>query len=144
MRQINSEGLALIRKFEGTELRAYKCSAGIWTVGIGHTGPEVKRDLVITEQQAEGFLRADLAKFEAGVERALDGAPTTDNQFSAFVCLAFNIGLGAFKASTALRRHKAGDYAGAAEAITWFKKAGGRVLQGLIRRRAAERALYLA
>jgi lysozyme len=138
---INEAGIELIKQFEGLELRAYRCAAGVWSIGYGHT-QGVTPGMVITEAEADLYLRMDIAEFEAGVEEALEGAPTTDGQFSAFVSLAFNIGLSAFRKSTTLARHKAGDHAGAAEALTWFKKAGGRVLQGLIRRRAAEKALY--
>jgi lysozyme len=141
MRQINAAGLALLKEFEGLRLKAYKCPAGVWTIGYGTTA-DVKEGQVITEAQAEGFLKADLAKFEAGVEKLIGDA--TDNQFSACVSLAYNIGLSAFAGSTVLKRHKLGNYLGASRAFGMWIRGGGRILPGLVRRREAEAKLYLA
>ena len=143
MRKINAAGLALIKSFEGLELKSYKCPAGVWTVGYGSTGRHVTPGMTITEAQAESLLKKDLRRFELGVERAIGDAPTSDNEFSAFVSLAFNIGVAAFQRSTVLKRHLAGNKAGAADAFMLWVKAGGRTLKGLIRRREAERKLYL-
>ena len=143
MRQINQAGLDLIKSFEGLRLKAYRCPAGIWTVGYGHTGPDVRPNTHITQQEAEALLKGDLDKFEAGVEKAV-GPNTTDNQFAALVSLAYNIGLGAFLRSTVLRQHRAGNHKLAAAAFLMWVKGGGRTLPGLVRRRAAERALYLS
>jgi lysozyme len=139
-RQINAEGLALIKEFEGLELKAYLCPAKVWTIGYGSTGAHVKPGMVITEAEAEQLLRKDLARFERAVARACPIA--TGNQFSAMVSLAFNIGEAAFEKSTLARLHKAGDYRGAAEQFPRWNKAGGKVLAGLSRRRAREQALY--
>lgn len=144
MRTVNAAGLELIKQFEGLRLDSYICAGGVETVGWGHTGPDVKHPMKITLQQAEGFLRADLAKFEAGVEKAINGAETTDNQFSAFVSLAYNIGLSAFAGSTVLKRHKLGNKLGASRAFGMWIRGGGKVLPGLVRRREAEAALYLS
>jgi lysozyme len=140
--QVNEAGLKLIKKFEGLRLRAYRCPAGVWTIGYGHT-KTAKRGQVITEAEADRLLREDLHVFERGVLDALGGAPTTENQFSAMVSLAFNIGLGAFRRSKVLALHKAGKTAEAARAFANWRKAGGKVLPGLVRRRAAEAKLYL-
>lgn len=142
-RRINSAGLDLIKSFEGLRLSAYRCPAGVWTIGYGHTGPDVKTGQHITPAEAEALLRGDLDRFESGVNSFLDAAPTTDNQFAAMVSLAFNIGLGAFQRSTVLRQHKAGNRQRAAAAFLMWVKGGGRTLPGLVRRRTAERALYL-
>lgn len=139
-RAINAAGLALIQHFEGCKLTAYKCPAGIWTIGYGSTGGHVKPGLTITQDQAEGLLRSDLRRFEAAVARLAPGA--NDNQFSALVSLAFNIGIANFEGSTLLRRHLAGDYEGATAQFARWNKSKGKVLAGLVNRRAAEAKLY--
>ena len=138
--QISERGLDLIRRFEGLRQGAYRCPAGIWTIGYGHTGPDVRKDLTISKEEADALLRADVARFEAGVRR-IAGA-CTQGQFDALVSFAFNLGLGALMSSTLLRKHKAGDRDGAAEQFGRWVHAGGRKLPGLVRRRAAEAALY--
>jgi lysozyme len=140
-RKINDRGLALIKSFEGCELTAYRCPAKVLTIGYGSTGSHVKEGMTITEEEAEALLRKDLARFEAGVS-ALAGI-SSDSQFAAMVSLAFNIGLNAFAGSTVLKRHRLGNRMGAANAFMMWNKAGGRILKGLIRRREAERKLYL-
>lgn len=142
-RRINAAGLTLIKSFEGLRLSAYRCPAGVWTIGYGHTGPDVRPGMRITEAEAEALLRGDLDRFESGVLAGIDAAPTTDNQFAAMVSLAFNIGLGAFNKSTVLRQHTAGNTQRAAAAFLLWVKGGGKTLPGLVRRRTAERALYL-
>ena len=140
MRHINGAGLRLLKSFEGCKLTAYKCPAGIWTVGYGSTGGHVKPGLTITQEYAEGLLRSDLRRFEEAVAKLAPGS--SDNQFSALVSFAFNVGIDALKTSTLLKLHRAGDYEGAAEQFKRWNKAGGKVLAGLVRRRAAEAALY--
>jgi len=139
-RRINAAGLKIIKDSEGLELKAYLCPAKVWTIGYGSTGPHVKPGMVITEARAEELLREDMARFEKAVAEAAPNA--TDNQFGAMVSLAFNIGIGAFLKSTVLRKHKAGDHHGAAEAFKLWNKGGGRVLPGLVTRRAKEAQLY--
>lgn len=139
-RQIGAKGLALIKEFEGLQLKAYLCPARVWTIGYGSTGPHVVPGKVITEAEADALLQRDLDRFEDAVARAAPGA--TQNQFDAMVALAFNIGIGAFLKSSVLRHHKAGDYRSAAEAFGMWVKAAGRVLPGLQRRRAREADLY--
>lgn len=144
---INAAGLALIREFEGCRLTAYRDPVGIWTIGYGDTGPDVVEGLTITQAEAEGRLRARLREFEAAVADALVRRPT-DNEFSASVALAYNIGARAFAGSTVAKRHNAGDTAGAAAAFARWNKATGangklQELRGLTRRRAAEANLYL-
>lgn len=145
-RRINAAGLALVKSFEGCKLTPYKCPAGIWTVGYGSTGPHVKPGKAITQAEADRLLVDDLARFEKGV--ASGAAKATDNQFSAMVSLAFNIGLGNFLRSSVLRNHNDGDHAGAASAFNLWNKARVKgvltALAGLTRRRKAEAALYLA
>lgn len=139
-RQINGSGLALIKRSEGLELKAYLDPVGVLTIGYGSTGPHVKPGMVITEAQAEELLKEDLARFEAAVDEMCKVA--TDNQFSAMTSLCFNIGEEHFRTSTLRRKHNEGDYAGAKAEFARWRFAGGRELPGLVKRRAAEAALY--
>ena len=144
--RVSQNGIDLIKHFEGLRLVSYQDVAGIWTIGYGHTGPEVGPNQRISEDEAEAILRKDIRHFEDGVDRHVD-IEIDQNQFDALVSLAYNIGLNAFRKSTALRLLNRGDFFGAAEAITWWNKAtiGGvkREIMGLVRRRAAESALFL-
>lgn len=143
MRHINQEGLELIKVFEGCELKAYRDAVGVLTIGYGSTGGHVKAGMTITRVEAEQLLREDLQRFEVGVDQRLGDIEVTDNQFSAMVSLAFNIGLANFGGSSVLRRILAGNVQGAADAFLMWNKAGGKELKGLTRRRAAERELFL-
>lgn len=143
MRHINQEGLELIKVFEGCELKAYRDAVGVLTIGYGSTGGHVKAGMTITRVEAEQLLREDLQRFEVGVDQRLGDIEVTDNQFSAMVSLAFNIGLANFSGSSVLRRILAGNVQGAADAFLMWNKAGGKELKGLTRRRAAERELFL-
>lgn len=140
MRRINRDGLDIIKLNEGLKLVAYLCPAKILTIGWGHTGPDVKPGMTIDRAQAEALLAADLREFERGVDAVLGNA--TDNQFSACVSLAYNIGLGNFRKSSVLREHQAGNFALAADAFRLWNKGGGKVLPGLVKRRSQEAALY--
>jgi lysozyme len=133
-------GLHLIKTFEGLKLNAYKCPAGVWTIGYGTT-KGVKPGQAITAAKAEELLAADLRKFEDTVNTSV-AVPITQGQFDALVSLTYNIGSGAFRASTLLRKLNAKDYAGAAEQFPRWNRAGGKVLAGLTRRREAERKLF--
>jgi lysozyme len=138
----NDAGLALIRQFEGCRLKAYKCPAGVWTIGYGWTHG-VKPTDQWTQAQAEEMLVKGLDQYENAVQSAIGAHVTTSNQFSALVSICYNIGAGNFVKSSMLRHHKAGDYQKAADAFLLWNKAGGKVLNGLTKRRQAERALYL-
>lgn len=144
-RQINVAGLDLIKRNEGVKFIAYRDIAGIWTNGVGHTPSH--RGEVLTMAQVDALLQQDLAHTCRGVDGATHDVPTSANQFSAMVCLAFNIGIGAFRGSTVLQLHRAEDYAGAADAFLRWNKAHVNgaltVVKGLTRRREEERALYL-
>jgi lysozyme len=145
--KINDKGLALIKRYEGLRLEAYRCPAGIPTVGYGSTGSHVKMGMVITEPEAEILLKRDVARFETGVSAILGNVPTTSDQFSALCSFAFNLGLHALLKSTLMKRHKAGDIAGAAaQFASWNKiRRNGQLvpLAGLTARREAERKLYI-
>lgn len=139
----SAQGMELIKSFEGLRLTAYLDAAGVLTIGYGHTGPDVAAGATITAARAEELLRADLAGAEAAVTSAVQ-VPVTQGQFDALVSLVYNIGAGAFAASTLLRKLNSGDYAGAAQEFDRWIYAGGIVLGGLVSRRNAEQQLFLA
>lgn len=141
----SSDGLKLIKEFEGLKLNAYLCPANVWTIGYGHTSaagsPTVTPDMKISQAQAEHILASDLLKYEVAVERAVT-VPLTQNQFDALVSFAFNCGIGALQKSSLLKKLNRGEYdAVPAELMKW-NKAGGKELAGLTRRRRAEAALW--
>jgi lysozyme len=142
MRKTNDAGVHLIKSFEGLRLKAYRDSVNVLTIGYGHTGSDVIVGEVITEPEAEGLLRIDLKEAEVGVASALT-RDVTDNQFAACVSLAFNVGVGAFEKSSIARYLNENRPREAAGSFLLYDKAGGKRLEGLTRRRRAERALFL-
>jgi lysozyme len=141
MRELNKTSLSLIESFEGLKLTAYQDSVGVWTIGWGHT-KGVKRGQKITREEAEEFLREDLAEAAHGVEKAIK-VDIGDNEFGACVSLAFNIGVGAFAGSSIVRYINRNQFDRAADAFLNWNHAGGEVVKGLTRRRQAERKLFL-
>lgn len=143
---MNDAGIALVKSFEGCRLTAYACPANVPTIGYGHTGPDVTRDDIgvktITQAEADKLLLEDLYLFEMRVKKLIQREPTP-NQLSAMVSFAYNVGTMNFRTSTLLRKFNAGDDLGAADQFPLWNKANGKVLPGLIARRAAERALFL-
>ncbi len=144
---VNQATIDLIKRNEGCVLDAYPDPAtggDPWTIGYGHTGPDVAEGLSITQERAEELLRQDLGRFQDGVDDLIaENATISDSQYGAMVSLAFNIGLGNFRASSVLRDHNAGDNQAAADAFRMWNKAAGKVMNGLTRRREEERTLYL-
>lgn len=122
-------------------MEAYRCPAGVWTIGFGHTGPDVVEGKRITLQEAEELLRGDLVEVERRVQQLVT-APLTQGQFDALVSFAYNVGLGALERSTLLRKLNAEDYRGAAAQFAVWTKSTGRELPGLVRRRREERAMF--
>jgi lysozyme len=174
--RLSDKGAALIQKYEALELKAYPdpasplglaCTkAGLrmanyakvkgykllegkpWTIGWGHTGPEVTAAMVVTEEEAKALFAQDVARFEGGVETLVRGLRVTQGQFDALVSLAYNIGLRNLQASTLLKFFKNGQIAYAAQQFeVWNKARQGGVLKelpGLTRRRRDEQALFLS
>jgi lysozyme len=141
-RTINEAGLTLIKSFEGCELTAYQDSVGVWTLGWGHTKGVQKGD-TCTQQQADDWLAGEIAtEYAPGVWQAVT-VPLTDNQFAALVSFAYNLGVGALKGSTLLKKLNARDYTGAADEFLKWNRANKKPLAGLTRRRKAERELFL-
>jgi|TARA_R110002012_G_scaffold68932_1_gene178733 lysozyme len=149
-RSMGPQGLALIRQFEGCArlrpdgmVEAYPdpgTGGEPWTIGWGATGSGIGPGTVWTQQRCDARLESDVARHARDVAFALGDAPTTQAQFDALVSFHYNTG--AIARSTLLRRHLAGDYRAAAEEFARWNRAGGRVLKGLVRRRAAEARLY--
>jgi len=140
--KLSPRGLALLTKSESCRLKAYKCPAGVWTIGWGHCGPEVHEGMEVTNEEASTLLQADVLAFDAGVSAICP--ESTQSQHDAMCCLAFNIGIEAFRKSSVARLHNAGKYAEAGQAFALWNRAGGKVLPGLVARRAAEASLYLS
>lgn len=138
---VNQATVDLVKHFEGCYLKAYRCPAGVWTIGYGHT-EGVKEGMKIARDVADDLLASDLAKFATGVE-PLVTVPLNENQFGALVSFSFNVGLGAFRDSTLLRNLNKGWYEQVPAQLMRWTRAGGRELDGLRKRRAAEGALFM-
>ena len=138
---ISDKGLALIRKYEGCRPTAYKCPAGVWTIGVGHTGTvdgvKIAKGMKITSAKATELLREDCARFEAHVSK-YSSYGWNQNEFDALVSFAFNVGnINGLTASGKRSREEIADK------LLAYNKANGKVLAGLTRRRTEERALFL-
>ena len=138
--EISQEGLALIKKFEGCELKAYKCSAGVPTIGYGSTSG-VSMDMEISQERADALLLEDVAMFEEEVNKCVE-VPLEQNQFDALVAWTFNLGGSNLRSSTLLRVLNEGQHDKVPSEMKRWNKAGGETLQGLIRRREAEGLLW--
>jgi lysozyme len=139
-RRINQDGVDLIKEFEGLHLTPYLCPGRVWTIGYGHTRT-VRGGMVITEAQADQLLDEDLTLFERAVAR-LVAVPLSDNQFSALVCFAFNVGVGNLENSTLLKLLNRGWYEQVPAQLMRWNRVNGEVFGGLARRRAAEARLW--
>lgn len=140
----SANGINMICGFEGLELKAYDDGVGVWTIGYGTTiinGIKVKKGDTCTIEQAKSYMAQDLKKFESAVDTSVK-VTITQNQFDALVSLAYNIGTSAFKSSTLLKKLNAKDYKGAAAQFDRWNRASGKVMQGLVNRRAKERKLF--
>lgn len=142
----SKSGINLIKSFEGKRLNAYDDGVGVWTIGFGTikypNGVWVKKGDTCTEEQAEAYLKNDLVKFEDAINRLVK-VQLTQNQFDALASFTYNLGETNLSSSTLLRKLNAKDYKGAADQFERWNKAGGKVMNGLTRRREAERNLFL-
>lgn len=139
--ETSKNGLDLIKRYEGCVLTAYKCPAGVWTIGYGHTRG-VKKGMAITKLQAYEYLKDDLKTFEDAVNKYVK-VPLSQSQFDALVSFSYNVGAGALKSSTLLRKLNKRDYSGASNEFLRWNKSNGKELSGLTARRRAERELFL-
>ena len=135
----SQRGINLIKQFEGVRLTAYKCPAGVYTIGYGHTRG-VQRGMRITEEEASAYLTADLLNSEKAVERYDSVYHWNQNEFDALVSFTFNCGAANLRS---LLRNGRRNRSQIAATLPLYRKAGGKVLKGLERRRAAEKALFL-
>ncbi|OTU69733.1 MULTISPECIES: lysozyme [Acinetobacter calcoaceticus/baumannii complex] len=142
----SSEGLNLIKGFEGKRLTSYDDGVGVWTIGYGTikypNGVRVKKGDTCTERQAETYLKNDLNRFEVAINKLVK-VPLSQNQFDALASFTYNLGETNLANSTLLKKLNKSDYQGAADQFLVWNKAGGKVMKGLVRRREAERALFL-
>ena len=138
--KISAEGKALIKKFEGCKLDSYRCSANVATIGYGHTKDVIDGDSC-TQDEAGQMLADDLAEFEGYVDKLVT-VDLEQNQFDALVAWTFNLGPTNLKISTMLKELNAGNYAKVPSEMKRWNKAGGKTLDGLIRRREAESLLW--
>lgn len=145
--QTSDKGISLIKQFEGCKLTAYQDSVGVWTIGYGWTQPvdgkPIRAGMTIKQETAERLLKTGLVSYESDVSRLVK-VGLTQGQFDALVSFTYNLGARSLSTSTLLRKLNSGDYAGAANEFLRWNKAGGKVLNGLTRRREAERALFLS
>ena len=133
-------GIDLIKHFEGCELKAYKCPAGVWTIGYGHTKGVQPGD-EWSEDHADHMLQVELEEYEGYVDKYVT-APLGQNQFDALVSWTYNLGGGNLSASTMLKVLNAGEYDEVPNQMLRWNKAGGKVLEGLTRRRQAEADMF--
>ena len=138
--KISAEGLALIKKFEGCELEAYQDAVGVWTIGYGHI-KGVEEGMTITKDQAEEMLLEELVEYETHVLNAVKNQ-LDQCMFDALVSWTYNLGPTNLNNSTMLKVVNAGQYDDVPAQIKRWNKAGGKVLEGLIRRREAEACLF--
>lgn len=136
----SQRGIDLIKESEGCKLRAYYCPAGVLTIGYGHTGRGVQSGMTISQEQADDFLRHDLATCESFINAAC--LSLMQGEYDALVSFAFNLGIASLERSTLWRKVKAGDMAGAAAEFPLWVHGDGKVLPGLVTRRNAEAALF--
>ena len=137
---INQAGLDLIQEFEGLRLEAYQDSVGIWTIGYGHTKGVNEGD-TCTKEQAQQWLAEDCHRAETCIQQSVSAA-LTENEFSALVCFVFNVGCGNFLGSTLLKLLNDGRIDECPAQFLRWNHAGGKVLDGLTRRRTAESELF--
>jgi lysozyme len=155
-RRINAEGLKLIKQWEGCVLYAYDdfdppskrrkirsgdVVRGTLTIGYGHTGPDVKPGMTIGQSRADELLIVDLSEYEAAVTQAVH-VELTDNQFAALVAFAFNVGKGAFRGSSLVRKLNQGDYSAVPKELMKWTSSKGNTMPGLVNRRSAEAGLW--
>ena len=146
--RVSDEGIKLIKHFEGVHKKPYICPAGYWTVGVGHLISRdaelpIEWDRVLSPGEIDDLLRKDLRRFELGVLRMLGTVQPSQSEFDALVSFSFNLGLGCFQRSTVRSAFIRGDKKRSGEVLLKYRRAGGRILQGLVRRRQAELALLM-
>ena len=138
--EISQEGVSLIKKFEGCELEAYKCAAGKWTIGYGRT-KNVKEGDTIEQEVADNLLNEEMSEYEGYINDMVE-SDLKQNEFDALVSWVYNLGSSNLSSSTLLQKLNTKEWDDVPNQIKRWNKAGGKVLQGLIRRREAEALLF--
>ncbi|HBR6620580.1 lysozyme [Klebsiella pneumoniae] len=145
--QISKCGIELIKRFEGLRLKAYQDSVGVWTIGYGWTQPvdgkKVGPGMQIDQATADRLLKCGVVQYEQGVNQLVK-VKITQGQFDALVSFAYNLGLRSLSTSTLLQKLNDGNKQGAADQFGRWVNAGGKRLDGLVARRAAEREMFLS
>jgi lysozyme len=146
--RVSDEGIKLIKHFEGVHKKPYICPAGYWTVGVGHLISRNAKlpsswNRTFSSGEIDDLLRKDLRRFELGVLRLLGTVQPNQSEFDALVSFSFNLGLGCFQRSTVRSAFIRGDKKRSGEVLLKYRRAGGRILSGLVRRRQAEHALLM-
>ena len=146
--KVSDKCINMIKHHEGFVRKPYQDPIGLWTVGVGHLIGDGKKlpkewNKEFTDEEVDNILCEDLERFEIGIQR-LTKVPLTQSQFDALVSSSFNVGLGNFQSSTLRSKLNRGDYEGASNEFPKWRKAGGKILKGLVRRRADERNLFLS
>lgn len=145
---VSDKCINMIKHHEGFVRKPYQDPIGLWTVGVGHLIGDGKKlpkewNKEFTDEEVDNILCDDLERFEIGIQR-LTKVSLTQSQFDALVSFSFNVGLGNFQSSTLRSKLNRGDYEGASNEFPKWRKAGGKILPGLVKRRADERALFLS
>ena len=156
---ISDKAIKMVMHHEGVRQLPYRCPALLWTIGYGHVIYPEQAKLKLEERKAyplrpehdkiwsdggiDAILRSDLTRFESGCIRLCPSSADSQAHFDALVSFSLNVGLGALQSSTLRMKYNRGDYAGAADEFLKWNKGGGRVLPGLVKRRADERSLFL-
>ncbi len=139
--EISESGVGLIKEFEGFRSKPYKCPAGVDTIGYGHVIRKGESYTSITKKEADKLLRKDLGPFERTIQDKVE-VPLSQNQYDSLCSFIFNVGSGNFNSSTMLKKLNAKDYTGAANEFPRWNKAGGKIIKGLVNRRAKEKELF--
>lgn len=145
--KLSAEGINLIKRFEGVRNRAYRCSANLWTIGVGHLIGDGKSlpdswNRTFTEEEINALLIRDLSRFERGIRMYIK-VPLRQCEYDSLCSFAFNLGLGTLQRSTLRQKINRGDKEGAAKEILKYCRAGGKIIKGLQRRREAEYRMFL-
>ena len=145
--KLSAEGLNLIKRFEGVRNRPYRCSAGLWTVGVGHLIGDGKSlpeswNKTFTKEEIDALLIRDISRFERGIGMYIK-VPLRQSEFDALCSFSFNLGLGTLQRSTLRQKLNRNDKEGAAKEILKYCRAGGKIIKGLQRRREAEYQMFL-
>jgi len=146
--KVSDKCINMIKHHEGFVRKPYQDPIGLWTVGVGHLIGDGKKlpkewNKEFTDEEVDNILCEDLERFEIGIQR-LTKVSLTQSQFDALVSFSFNVGLGNFQSSTLRSKLNRGDYEGASNEFPKWRKAGGKILKGLVKRRADEKNLFLS